>query len=84
MNPQEDAKRESLSIRDLYADLDEKQASEAEEFLNGYLDLALEIYEAICRDPERYQRFRFLTEIREASTMEESGSQPENNPTLSP
>ena len=48
------------SIRDLYPYLSEKELQAAEENLDAYLELVLEIYERIREDPRTYELVRRL------------------------
>jgi len=41
-----------ITIRDLYPHLSEEQLKEAEENLNRYIEMALQIYERIDSDPK--------------------------------
>jgi hypothetical protein len=67
------------TIRDLYPNLSEQQALEAEENLNRYLQLALQIYERIREDPQLYAEFKNLTASKREPNMHHAKSHPSNN-----
>ena len=75
----EKTEKSGSTIRNLFLDFGDQEAAEAKEFLDGYLDIALDIYDAICRDPERYQRFRILTGGRGFPTLESNSRQPKTS-----
>jgi hypothetical protein len=44
-------------LRERFPTLSESKLIEADERFGRYLELAIQIYEAICADPERYKKF---------------------------
>lgn len=58
-----------MTIHDLFPEFDEKEAKEAEEVIRQYLDLAMRVYEHIRSEPEKYARFKRLTETRRGSSL---------------
>ncbi len=69
-------KDNSINIRDLYPQLTESQLKEAEENLEGYLEVVLRIYERIRQDPKAYAQLKALTASRRSHTMDEKRSHP--------
>ena len=68
------------TIRGLFPALKDDELRRAEEDFRAYVEATVEIYEAICRDPVRYEQFKaFLTARRAAATMKEK--LPENKQT---
>jgi hypothetical protein len=67
------------SVADLYPHLSEQELEEAEESLNRYLQLALQIYERIREDPELYAEFRNLTASKSHPSMHDAKADPSNN-----
>lgn len=47
-----------ITIKDLYPNFTAKQLKEAEENFQRYLEIALEIYDDICSDSVRYEKFK--------------------------
>ena len=66
------------TIQDLYPDLSEQQAMEAEESLSRYLQLVLEIYERILQDRQLYAKFKDLTGSKSHPSMHATGPNPAN------
>lgn len=67
-----------ITIADLYAHLTEEQLQEAEENLNRYIQLALQIYERIREDPELYAEFKDLTASKSHPSMHDTKADPSN------
>jgi len=65
-----------ITIANLYPHLSDEQLLKAEENLNRYIQLALQIYERIQQDPHLYAKFRHLTAKNHDTSMhgEPSGS----------
>ena len=71
-----DNRKEKITIRDLYPYLSEEQLKEVEENLERYLELVLQIYERIQKDPEAYSAFKALTALKQNPTMNDKRSNP--------
>jgi len=61
MKNEKSSNEPSVTIRDLYPDLNDEQLKEAEENLERYLELTLRTYDRIRQDPDAYARFKTLT-----------------------
>ena len=58
--------------RELFPALKDDELRRAEEDFRAYVQVTVEIYEAICQDPIRYERLKAcLTARRRAVTMKE-------------
>ena len=68
-------------FRKLFPDLTEEERRTAEDNFRRYVALALRVYETICADPDRYEKFRALTVARREATLETNSPQP-NEPHL--
>jgi hypothetical protein len=73
----------SNPINDLYPHLRIEEAAQAQENLDRYIQLALEIYERICEDPHLYAKFRHLTGLVSHSSIQDTRSNFPNKPTSS-
>lgn len=66
-----ESKREpDPALRKLYPHLTDEELQEAEENLDGYLEVVLRIYEHIRNDPEEYARFKKLVAERKKLEQE--------------
>ena len=68
------------TLRELYPHLTEEQLEEAEENIEGYLEVVLRMYERIRNDPVAYAEFKALTASRRGGTMEPRRSDPAVSP----
>ena len=64
--------------------MNEAEMVEATKFLNGYLDLALEIYENIRHDPERYAAFHRMLREQGVKPKESPKDQKSDSPWIIP
>lgn len=55
----------------LFPTLTAEELEGAKESLDRYIESTLRLYEAICNDPERYARFKALTQSREPPRMDQ-------------
>ncbi len=72
------------TIRDLYPNLSEQQAIEADENLLRYLQLALQIYERIREDPKLYTKLKNLTASKAEASMHATRSNSSNQSVSQP
>jgi hypothetical protein len=75
--------RPEIEIAELYPSLNAAELQEAAANLEGYLEIALRIYERIRGDPESYQQFKLLTQPNSVSSMHSDkveGRRPTINP----
>jgi hypothetical protein len=61
--------RTRLQIGDVFPLLPPERYEEAEANIRAHLELALRVYDRICRDPKEYQRFKTLTRVRSSATI---------------
>ena len=61
MNSNSPNPQEGRTLRQLYPNLSDSQAKEADENLRQYVALALRVFERIELDPEAWARFEALT-----------------------
>jgi hypothetical protein len=55
------------TLKELYPTLTDNQLKEAEENLDGYLEIVWRIYQRVSSDPEAYEKFKALTASRKKS-----------------
>lgn len=77
--PQHHNNRE-ITIRDLYPNLNDEQLREAEEILERYIELAVQMYNRIKADPEAYAELIALTDKRRAARIKGKQSNPSSSP----
>jgi len=61
MESSKSSAEQHVSIHRLYPHLNDEELKQAEENLDRYLELALQIYDRIRQNPEEYARFEALT-----------------------
>lgn len=72
-------KNREITIQDLYPHLNEEQLKEAEETLERYIELSIQMYRRIKADPEAYAQFIALTDKRLVSRIKDKQSIPSNH-----
>ena len=63
-------------LQELYPKLKEEELQEVKDRLSSYVELAVQIYQRLHSDPERYAEFKNLTAAKRHPNMQREPSSP--------